>query len=163
MPAHRCQYQFFSFFIKFPPDALVPEEVMHLPFPPFFNTMQPPMILLPNSIVIFFYFIFMFGKRAQQRRQGADAFLVPPFIYLMPPPTMPLPNSASLFSNFPNDNDNKYTMPLPMMPPLEQSVSFLFYILCSTNAPDIVDEEVIPPSFPRPPLAADVSTSPFFI
>jgi hypothetical protein len=57
------------------------------------------------------------------------------------------------------DNDDKYTMPPPMTPPLEQSVSFLFYILCSTNAPDIVDEKVIPPLFPRP--AADGSMSPF--
>ncbi len=58
----------------------------------------------------------------------------------------------------PNDNNDKYTMPLPMMPPRKQSV-----FLCWTNAPDIVDKEVISPSFPRPPLAADGGVSPFFI
>ena len=108
----------------------------------------------------------MFGKCAQCCRRGGDAFLVPPLIYLMPPLTMPKPNSASLFyfcSNMPNNNNDKYTMPPPMTPPLEQSVSFLFYILCSANAPDIVDKEVMPPSFPRPPLTADGSASPFFI
>jgi hypothetical protein len=68
--------------------------------PLFFNTMQPPMILPLNSIVICFYFIFMFGKRAQQCQRGDDAFLVPLLIYLMPLTMMPKPNSASLFSIF---------------------------------------------------------------
>jgi hypothetical protein len=56
-----------SFFIKFLPDALVPDEVMHLLFPRFLIQCSRLIFLPSNSVVICFYFIFMFGKRIRRR------------------------------------------------------------------------------------------------